>query len=65
MNITLVSISHIAEAGSTVVFANNTCKIYNKDHKQIGVIKQDGDFIRCTRDVAQRLRSLQERQKRW
>jgi hypothetical protein len=39
MGVTLVSISCIATAGSTVVFAGTTCQIYNKERTVIGTIQ--------------------------
>ena len=46
MGITLVSISHIATAGSTIVFTGNICKIYNKERIVVGVIKVKGGLYR-------------------
>lgn len=46
MGITLVSISRIAAAGSTVVFTGNICKIYNKERIVVGVIKVKGGLYR-------------------
>ena len=46
MGITLVSISRIAGAGSTVVFTGNVCHIYSKDRKIIGEIKAKGGLYR-------------------
>ena len=42
MGITLVSISRVAGAGSTVVFTGNVCRIYSKDREIIGEIKVKG-----------------------
>ena len=42
MGVTLVSISQIASAGSTVVFTGNFCRIYNKGRTLIGEIKVKG-----------------------
>ena len=42
MGITLVSISWIANAGSTVIFSGNICKIYDKNKQVIGKIKGKG-----------------------
>src|SRR5271155_1901746 len=42
MGVTLVSISRIAAAGSIVVFAGDTCRIYDKEWKIIGRIKVKG-----------------------
>ena len=42
MSITLVSISQIANAGSTVVFSRDICKIYDKNRKVIGEIEGKG-----------------------
>ena len=39
MGVTLVSISQIASAGSTVIFTGNTCRIYDKERKVIGTIQ--------------------------
>ena len=39
MGITLISISRIVSAGSTVVFTGNTCQIYDKERKVIGIIQ--------------------------
>ena len=46
MGITLVSISCIAAAGSTVMFTGNICKIYNKERIVVGVIKVKGGLYR-------------------
>ena len=46
MGITLVSISRIAGAGSTVVFTGNVCRIYSKDRNIIGEIKVKGGLYR-------------------
>lgn len=46
MGITLVSISRIAGAGSTVVFTGNVCRIYSKDRDIIGEIKVRGGLYR-------------------
>ena len=46
MGTTLVSISRIAGAGSTVVFTANVCRIYSKDRKVIGEIKVKGGLYR-------------------
>ena len=39
MEITLVSISCIVKAGSTVVFTGSVCRIYSKDRDVIGEIR--------------------------
>ena len=39
MGITLISISRITSAGSTVIFTGNTCQIYDKERKVIGMIQ--------------------------
>ena len=39
MGITLVSISRIAKAGSTVVFTGSVCRVYSKDCEVIGEIR--------------------------
>ena len=46
MGVTLVSISKIASAGSTVVFTGNFCRIYNKNRVMIGEIKVKGGLYR-------------------
>src|SRR5271168_1838648 len=46
MGVTLVSISRIAAAGSTVVFAGDACRIYDKDRKIVGRIKVKGGLYR-------------------
>ena len=46
MGVTLVSISRIAGAGSTVVFTGNVCKIYSRNKKVIGEIKVKGGLYR-------------------
>jgi Reverse transcriptase (RNA-dependent DNA polymerase)/GAG-pre-integrase domain len=46
MGVTLISISWIAEAGSTVVFAGKFCRIYNQDKEKIGEIKVKGGLYR-------------------
>ena len=46
MGITLVSISRIAGAGSTVVFTGNVCRIYTKNREIIGEIKVKGGLYR-------------------
>jgi len=46
MGITLVSISRIAGAGSTVVFTGNVCRIYSKDRDVIGEIRVKGGLYR-------------------
>ena len=46
MGITLVSISRVAGAGSTVVFTGNVCRIYSKDREIIGEIKVKGGLYR-------------------
>ena len=46
MGVTLISISKIAGAGSTVVFTRNSCRIYNKDRNMIGEIKVKGGLYR-------------------
>ena len=48
MGITLVSISRIAEAGSTVVFTGNVCRIYTKNRDVIGEIKVKGGLYRVS-----------------
>ena len=42
MGVTLVSISHITEAGSTVMFSGNYCQIYNKNKEIVGQITVKG-----------------------
>ena len=42
MGITLVSISWITNAGSTVIFSGNICKIYDRNKQIIGEIKGKG-----------------------
>ena len=46
MGVTLVSISHIAGAGSTVIFSGSYCRIYNKSREVIGQIKVKGGLYR-------------------
>ena len=46
MGITLISISRIASAGSTVVFTGNTCQIYDKERKVIGIIQVKSGLYR-------------------
>ena len=46
MGVTLVSISRIANAGSTVVFTGEFCRIYNKGRTLIGEIKVKGGLYR-------------------
>ena len=46
MGITLVSISRIAKAGSTVVFTGSICRIYSKERAVIGEIKVRGGLYR-------------------
>ncbi|KAF8229592.1 hypothetical protein L208DRAFT_1067534, partial [Tricholoma matsutake] len=43
---TLVSISQIMAAGSTIVFKGDTCRIFDKGHKIIGEIVMDGGLYR-------------------
>ena len=42
MGVTLVSISRITGAGSTVVFTGNFCRIYDRDRKLVGEIRVKG-----------------------
>jgi len=46
MRITLVSISCITKAGSTVVFTGNVCRIYNQEKRTVGEIKVKGGFTK-------------------
>ena len=46
MGVTLISISRIAKAGSTVVFQGNYCRIYNKVKERIGEIRERGGLYR-------------------
>ena len=46
MGVTLVSISKITSAGSTVVFTGEFCRIYNKDKALVGEIKVKGGLYR-------------------
>ena len=46
MGITLVSISRIAKAGSTVVFTGSVCRIYSRDRDVIGEIRVKGGLYR-------------------
>jgi hypothetical protein len=46
MGVTLVSISKIASAGSTVVFSGSFCRIYGRDRNIIGEIKVRGGLYR-------------------
>ena len=51
MGVTLVTISCIALAGSTVVFTGNTCQIFNNKRKVIGTIQMNSGlyqvFLTC------------------
>ena len=40
MGVTLILISHVAAAGSTVIFSGEFCRIYNADKKRVGEIKE-------------------------
>ena len=46
MGVTLVSISCITSAGSTVVFTGNICKILNGKKKVIGIIQMKSGLYR-------------------
>src|SRR5271168_3367501 len=46
MAVTLVSISRVAAAGSTVIFAGDVCRIYDSERKIIGNIKVKGGLYR-------------------
>src|SRR5271168_753274 len=46
MGVTLVSISCIALAGSTVIFNSNTCRIYDKGRDVIGIIQLKSGLYR-------------------
>src|SRR6202522_895751 len=46
MAVTLVSISHIAAAGATVIFAGDTCQIYDKNRRVTGRIKVKAGLYR-------------------
>jgi Reverse transcriptase (RNA-dependent DNA polymerase)/gag-polypeptide of LTR copia-type/GAG-pre-integrase domain len=46
MGVTLVSVSKIAKAGSTVVFQGNYCRIYNQDKDRIGEIPERNGLYR-------------------
>ena len=46
MAVTLVSISRVAAAGSTIVFAGDSCRIYDKERRIIGKIKVKGGLYR-------------------
>jgi transposase InsO family protein len=46
MAVTLVSISRIAAAGSTVIFAGDACRIYDRERRVIGRIKVKGGLYR-------------------
>ena len=46
MGVTLVSISRITSAGSTVIFTKDLCKIYGRDRELIGKIEVDGGLYR-------------------
>ena len=46
MGITLVSISQIARAGSTIVFTGSICRIYSKEREVIGEIRVRGGLYR-------------------
>jgi len=56
MGVTLISISRITSAGSTVVFTGNICKVYNKNKEVVGEIKVKGGLYRvytsCSKDGA-------------
>ena len=42
MGVTLILISHIAAAGSTVIFSGEFCQIYNPNKKRVGEIRESG-----------------------
>ena len=42
MGVTLISISHIVAASSTIIFSREFCWIYNPDKKRVGEIKESG-----------------------
>ena len=44
MGVTLVLISKVAVAGSTITFTGDFCRIYTKDQVMIGEIKVKGGF---------------------
>ena len=46
MGVTLVLISRIVSAGSTVVFTGEFCRIYNKGRTLIGEVKVKGGLYR-------------------
>ena len=46
MGVTLVSVSRIAKAGSTVVFQGDYCRIYNVAKERIGQIREKGGLYR-------------------
>jgi len=46
MNVTLVSISRIAQAGSTVIFSGTTCRIYNEKRQQLGKVEVQNGLYR-------------------
>jgi transposase InsO family protein len=46
MGVTLISISRITAAGSTVVFSGRFCRIYNTDKDRVGEIEQSGGLYR-------------------
>ena len=46
MGVTLVSVSRISKAGSTVVFQGDYCRIYNAEKERIGQIREKGGLYR-------------------
>ena len=46
MGVTLVSISRVTAAGSTVVFSGPFCRIYNAEKDRVGEIRQSGGLYR-------------------
>ena len=52
MGVTLVSISKIAGAGSTVVFSGDFCRIFSKDRTLLGEIKVKGGLYRIYSSVS-------------
>ena len=46
MGVTLVSVSRIAKAGSTVVFQGNSCRIYSEAKERIGEIRERSGLYR-------------------
>ena len=46
MGVTIILISKVAAAGSTIVFTGDFCRIYTEDRVMIGEIKVKGGLYR-------------------